>query len=138
MATAQARYRARHPERQRAWNAVHRAIKAGLLVRPAACGRCETACRPQASHDDYSRTLDVEWLCRPCHDEKDADKHVGRASRLELVPEAGKRAAKDRDCCKHGHEYTPENTYLTARQRHCRTCRREEVRRRYYAKKETV
>jgi len=27
--------------------------------------------------------------------------------------------------CKHGHEFTPENTYLRIGKRHCRTCRRE-------------
>jgi hypothetical protein len=25
--------------------------------------------------------------------------------------------------CRHGHEYTPENTYFSKKQRHCRTCR---------------
>lgn len=31
--------------------------------------------------------------------------------------------------CKHGHEFTRENTYAAKRQRHCRTCMRESSRR---------
>lgn len=31
--------------------------------------------------------------------------------------------------CKAGHEFTDENTYLYRRRRHCRTCRRETMRR---------
>jgi hypothetical protein len=30
--------------------------------------------------------------------------------------------------CKHGHEFTPENTYRSRRQRHCRTCTRLRMR----------
>lgn len=36
--------------------------------------------------------------------------------------------------CKRGHEYTPENTYVSRGKRHCRTCRTEDHRR-YRARK---
>jgi hypothetical protein len=33
---------------------------------------------------------------------------------------------KDLTHCKHGHEFTPENTIVTSKQRRCRTCKNEE------------
>lgn len=36
--------------------------------------------------------------------------------------------------CVHGHEYTPENTYLDGKGRQCRTCRAERAKRRHTAK----
>lgn len=60
---------------QRVYNAVRRAIKIGVLVRPSACARCGAPDRKgadgrstiQAHHADYSRPLDVEWICSKCH-----------------------------------------------------------------------
>jgi hypothetical protein len=57
--------RARHPERSRARNAVSNALRDGKLERQP-CERCESP-RSQAHHEDYSRPLDVRWLCFPCH-----------------------------------------------------------------------
>lgn len=54
----------------RAHNAVHRALRAGTLVRPDHCSRCLTDCAPQAHHDDYQKPLDVMWLCPICHAER--------------------------------------------------------------------
>jgi hypothetical protein len=51
----------------RAGNAVQRAMKRGTLVRPDACEECGRACKPQGAHSDYTRPLDVRWLCRSCH-----------------------------------------------------------------------
>lgn len=64
-------WRARNRERfllmHRAQQAVRRAIKRGLLVRPDRCEKCDVECKPDAHHEDYTRPLDVEWLCKPCH-----------------------------------------------------------------------
>lgn len=46
---------------------VYRAIKKGVLVRPSACEWCGDACKTEAAHADYSKPLDVTWLCRACH-----------------------------------------------------------------------
>lgn len=54
-----------------AHDAVYRAIKSGALVRPNACEHCNAQVFTEASHTDYSRWLDVEWLCRSCHVAKD-------------------------------------------------------------------
>lgn len=57
--------RERHPEKYRARIAVQTAIRNGSLVRGACrdCGNSKT----HAHHTDYSRPLDVVWLCHPCH-----------------------------------------------------------------------
>lgn len=40
-------------------------------------------------------------------------------------------------CCRHGHKFTPANTYMHAGKRHCKTCRRDEKRRRRAAARST-
>ncbi len=43
-------------------------VKAGHLIRPAACEECGAGDRRiEAAHRDYDRPLDVRWLCRSCH-----------------------------------------------------------------------
>jgi hypothetical protein len=54
----------------------HKALQAGKIVRPEACSRCGDKpgrsrygrSRIHAHHHDYSKPLDVEWLCARCHD----------------------------------------------------------------------
>lgn len=48
-----------------------RAVQAGLLERPATCEKCGNEDDIQAHHYDYSRPLEVEWLCRKCHSAAD-------------------------------------------------------------------
>lgn len=57
-----------HPEKQAARIAVRTAIVRGDLVREpcAKCGHPDT----QGHHEDYSKALDVVWLCRPHHEER--------------------------------------------------------------------
>jgi hypothetical protein len=45
---------------------VGNAVKAGKLV-PKSCERCGHAVDVSAHHEDYSRPLDVNWLCKSCH-----------------------------------------------------------------------
>ncbi len=61
------RWRAENPEKRRANKAVRRAIKSGKLVRPDKCEDCGGLPPIEAHHDDYSKVLDVDWLCRRCH-----------------------------------------------------------------------
>lgn len=60
-------YCRRHPERRAARNAVYYATKRGKLERQPCevCGDSDS----QAHHDDYSRKLEVRWLCRTHHGE---------------------------------------------------------------------
>ena len=62
-----AEYRRKFPERYRANGLVAAAIRTGLLVKQpcACCGNIEV----EAHHADYSRPLDVVWLCPAHHKE---------------------------------------------------------------------
>lgn len=58
----------RNPEKRRAYDAVRVALLDGRLRRPANCERCGQRCAPQASQKgDYTRPLDVRWLCPTCN-----------------------------------------------------------------------
>ncbi len=65
------RWEAAHKERvmisRRAADRVRYALKTGRLVKPDACQECGKSGRIQAAHSDYSRPLDVRWLCVSCH-----------------------------------------------------------------------
>lgn len=61
------KWRASHPERYRAHLKVRRALTAGKLA-AAPCEVCGTT-TVDAHHDDYSKPLDVRWLCRAHHAE---------------------------------------------------------------------
>lgn len=66
-------YKARNPEKARAHVAVCNALRSGRLFKPGACEGCGK--RPalsrelQAHHRDYSKPLEVQWLCAGCHKE---------------------------------------------------------------------
>lgn len=66
--------RARKKVAQDAENAVWRAIKKGKLVRAAGCVRCGGIGRVEAAHIDYSKPLEVIWLCPHCHRKEDSGK----------------------------------------------------------------
>lgn len=59
-------YRKRYPEKRRAHAAVYEAVRSGRLVR-LNCEQCGKT-NSQAHHDDYSKPLDVRWLCAECHE----------------------------------------------------------------------
>jgi hypothetical protein len=68
-------YAARRPAQKRAANqAVSNAVRDGRLVRQP-CEVCGAE-KAEAHHDDYSKPLDVRWLCRKHHLE-----HHGKQSR---------------------------------------------------------
>jgi transposase-like protein len=62
-------------EQKAAYDAVRAAFHKGVLVRPKSCNRCGVAERKgkdgrsllHGHHADYSKPLDVEWLCTKCH-----------------------------------------------------------------------
>lgn len=63
----QKRRRAKHPQKNRARAIVGKAIKSGKLTRQPCevCGELKS----EAHHDDYSKPLDVRWLCFKHHRE---------------------------------------------------------------------
>lgn len=68
---ATATWRANHPEKRTAHQAIQTAIRNGSLVRQP-CEICGTMERVHAHHDDYSKPLDVKWLCHTHHMEHHA------------------------------------------------------------------
>ena len=61
----QVRFREKNPRKYRAHTALNNAIRDGKISRQP-CGTCGSP-KAQAHHDDYSRPLDVHWLCSSCH-----------------------------------------------------------------------
>ena len=55
------------PEKLAARNAVMKAITAGKIKRPETCETCGGNGLIHGHHDDYSKKLEVRWLCAPCH-----------------------------------------------------------------------
>src|SRR5207253_11493816 len=53
--------------RHRANQKVYVAIAKGQLIRPSSCSGCGKACVPEGHHPDYSKPLEVIWLCIECH-----------------------------------------------------------------------
>ena len=61
------KYNERFPERRIANRRVSHALRDGHITRPSACEICGEIRKLQAHHADYSKALEVIWLCAPCH-----------------------------------------------------------------------
>lgn len=64
------KYRARYPEKKLASGRLNDAIRYGKIIKPNVCSRCGKGGDLDAHHADYSKPLEVEWLCRSCHVEE--------------------------------------------------------------------
>lgn len=89
--TARAKaYRATKKGKERVYQAVYRSVKknkkhqnartllnyhvrVGNVEKPKKCERCEKPERLHGHHEDYSKPLDVMWLCTPCHWDRHAE-----------------------------------------------------------------
>jgi len=69
LSTAQYAWQQRNPEKARAHRLVKYAVKTGKLIKPSVCPRCGLAKPVQAHHPDYSKPLEVDWMCEKCHNE---------------------------------------------------------------------
>ncbi len=65
---AKRQWSARNPDKRRCQYAVANALRDGRLVK-GPCEVCGTADSVQGHHDDYSRPLEVRWLCVTHHAE---------------------------------------------------------------------
>lgn len=99
---------------------VARAIARGELRRPSECSECGAGGFIEAAHENYTERLAVRWLCRPCHRKWDG------IHPKTTVDGWQKPARQSGTHCAHGHEYTPENSYIhqPTGKRYCRTCAR--------------
>ncbi len=80
---AMRKHRANNPEKYKARCAVNNAIRDGRLVRQP-CEVCKTTVRVQAHHHDYSKPLDVRWLCFVHHREEEHGQ-TARSTHLSLA-----------------------------------------------------
>ena len=70
-----AKHRAEHSDKAKARSILSNAVIAGSVIRPLNCSVCGIEPLPmrdgrsalQAHHHDYTKPLDVQWLCSPCH-----------------------------------------------------------------------
>ena len=82
-------WRERNREKMRAHGAVRRALASGKLVRQP-CERCGSTHKVEAHHDDYSKPLDIRWLCEEHHKQRhvelrlDATKYQQQYLRWEI------------------------------------------------------
>ncbi len=68
------RYRKANPDKVNARSQVAYAVSKGTLLRPSKCELCqEEGISIEAHHPDYSKPLDVEWLCAACHKSRHAN-----------------------------------------------------------------
>lgn len=56
-----------HPDSYKASLNLYYAVKIGKIIKPAACEICERKTRLSGHHEDYSKPLEVIWLCSSCH-----------------------------------------------------------------------
>ncbi len=66
---AKLRFIERNPIKRKAHILVGNFLRNGKLSRPGRCEMCGDECRPQAHHCDYTKPLEVMWLCKRCHTE---------------------------------------------------------------------
>lgn len=58
------------PQKLRARSLLNSAVRHGKIQRPMCCERCGAVGMVYGHHADYSKPLDVEWLCADCHGEQ--------------------------------------------------------------------
>lgn len=62
-----ANYRIKFPEKRKAHHAISDAIVAGRLQRSVFCEECGLPAKTEGHHPDYTKPLEVDWLCPECH-----------------------------------------------------------------------
>lgn len=57
----------RYPMRYAARKMTGNAVRDGKLIKSTNCSICNSAERIEGHHDDYTKPLEVRWLCKSCH-----------------------------------------------------------------------
>lgn len=63
------RWAARNERKRKAQHAANNAVRDGRLERKYNCEKCGASGDLEKHHEDYSKPLDVQWLCTKCHGE---------------------------------------------------------------------
>lgn len=57
----------KHKEKQKAREMLNWHVNSGKVKKPDTCENCNVKDIIQGHHPDYSKPLEVMWLCTPCH-----------------------------------------------------------------------
>ncbi len=60
-------WRARHPHYVECHKEYNLAIRSGMLIKPENCMLCNKEGKVEGHHHNYSKPLDVVWVCTKCH-----------------------------------------------------------------------
>lgn len=67
---AKKKWEEHNKEKKRLHGVVTNAVRSGKILKPVFCQVCgKTNCRIEGHHDDYTKPLEVRWLCSACHRE---------------------------------------------------------------------
>ena len=61
-------YSRSNPEYKNIKSKLHYHVRAGNIIKSDACEICGSKINIQAHHQDYSKPLSVNWLCKWCHE----------------------------------------------------------------------
>lgn len=59
--------KSKYPDKFKARYALNDAVKAGKIIKPDMCEMCRKQLKLHGHHHDYSKALEVKWLCQSCH-----------------------------------------------------------------------
>jgi len=62
-------YHKRYPMKYASHVITGNAIRDGKLIQASECSVCKSTEKIEGHHDDYTKPLEVRWLCEPCHKE---------------------------------------------------------------------
>lgn len=74
-----------NPEKHRSRALIAYNVSVGKIIKPLVCDGCGKVKKLEAHHEDYSKPLDVSWLCKKCHSEKPRER---AANKMAAVTQA--------------------------------------------------
>lgn len=87
-------------EKYSAHQKVKVAMKSGKLIKPEKCEVCKKEGKIEAHHEDYSKPLDVIWMCQYCHlyhhqrSRFHADRLSEKTSKEDAIVRSGKETTR--------------------------------------------
>lgn len=61
------RYHKKNAKKNNARNLVNYYVSVGNIIKPKNCSKCGATGRIEGHHFDYSKPLDIVWVCTLCH-----------------------------------------------------------------------
>ena len=70
------KWRDNNPQKVKAHSIVNEAVRTGKLLKPSKCSCCNLEKKVQAHHEDYTKPLEIIWLCSACHSKLHKKKRI--------------------------------------------------------------